>query len=89
MNMNRTQTGQSTPLKSQDRIDQCSEIISAMRNVLASASAKTAKAATNRRGYNHTRTRPIDRRASELQATVVYQALAQSMPLQSQLVGGV
>jgi len=43
MNMNSAQTGQPTPLKTPERIAQCSEIISAMRHMLAKANTKATE----------------------------------------------
>jgi hypothetical protein len=43
MNLNSTQTGQSTPFKSAARINQCDQIISGMRQELAKANAKVAE----------------------------------------------
>ena len=99
MTMNSSQTGQSTPVKSNARIEQCNLIIANMRKVLVKASANRAEhrrinkplvthGLANQKTRNAGGAMQVWQDMNSRHQDTTYHALAYSMPMQSRLQAG-
>ncbi len=98
--MNTNETGQSTPKKTSQQKERCNQVVAGFRAVLANANAKRAEhkrinkpLVTHHLAINKVRNaggaKQVWQEMNNRHQDTVYQALAYSMPMQSQLRAGI